>query len=116
VSPLIIGFFVKNHLGQHLFGDNTYLTYCEAPVMVPPGATFSATFHFQLPYLPTGDYSVLASIAEGTQAEHRQHHWVDDALFFKVHSSHVARGLIGVPMIQIEFHGEIVEHPLAQSA
>jgi lipopolysaccharide transport system ATP-binding protein len=30
-----------------------------------------------------------------------QHHWIGEAWFLKVHSSHVARGLIGVPMLDI---------------
>ena len=36
-----------------------------------------------MPYLPTGDYSVVAAIAEGTQEENVIHHWIDDALFFR---------------------------------
>jgi lipopolysaccharide transport system ATP-binding protein len=97
----IVGFFIKDKLGQYLFGDNTFLTYQDAPMFVARGDLFSARFRFQLPYLPTGDYSVLVAIAEGTQESHIQHHWVDEALFFRVHASHVARGLIGVPMLEI---------------
>ena len=94
----IVGFFVKDRLGQALFGDNTYLTYREAPHAIAAGRGFSATFQFQFPYLPVGDYAVTAAIAEGTQSDCVQHHWVEDALFLKVVSSHVARGLVGVPM------------------
>lgn len=100
ISP-IIGFFVKDKLGQNLFGDNTYLTYCEQPLTVAAGERFTANFHFQLPYLPTGDFSVVAAIAEGSQHDHVQHHWLDDALFFRVHSSHLVRGLVGIPMLDI---------------
>ena len=32
-SP-IIGFYVNDRLGQHVFGDNTYLTYMERPLSV----------------------------------------------------------------------------------
>ncbi len=101
VSP-IIGFYIRDRLGQHLFGDNTYLSYRETPLTVEAGESFFATFVFRLPYLPTGDFSVTVALAEGTQDDHVQHHWLDDALFFRVHASHVARGLIGVPMLDIK--------------
>lgn len=97
----IVGFFIKDSLGQNLFGDNTYLTYQLTPVAVPAGQEFAALFRFQMPYLPSGDFSVTVAVAEGTQTDHVQHHWIDDALFFKVHSSHVARGLVGIPMLEI---------------
>lgn len=111
-SP-IVGFYVKDRLGQYLFGDNTYLTYREAGLSLEKGQRFQAMFHFQLPYLPNGDYSVIAAIAEGTQESHVLHHWIDDALFFRVLSSHVARGLIGIPMLAIEM--EASSMPYASS-
>lgn len=98
----IVGFYVRDRLGQNLFGDNTYLTYQLSPVSVPAGHGFTARFRFQMPYLPSGDFSVTVALAEGTQADHVQHHWIDDALFFKVHSSHVVQGLVGIPMLGIE--------------
>ncbi|MCG5238968.1 ABC transporter ATP-binding protein [Azospirillum doebereinerae] len=97
----IVGFYVRDRLGQNLFGDNTYLTYQLDPVRVPAGTDFVTGFRFQLPYLPSGDFSVTVAIAEGTQADHVQHHWIEDALFFKVHSSHVVQGLVGIPMLGI---------------
>ncbi|MDX1411296.1 MAG: ABC transporter ATP-binding protein [Nitrospirales bacterium] len=105
VRKPIVGFYVKDRLGQYLFGDNTYLTYRENEMTLLAGQSFQARFHFQMPYLPTGDFSVVAAVAEGTQEDHVQHHWIDDALFFRVHTSHVARGLIGVPMMTIELTG-----------
>jgi lipopolysaccharide transport system ATP-binding protein len=102
----ILGFQVKDRLGQFLFGDNTYLTYRLAPQPMAAGREFSAAFRFQMPYLPTGDYSVVAAIAEGTQEDNVVHHWIDDALFFRVQSSHVTRGLIGIPMLDIAIRAE----------
>ncbi len=98
----IVGFYVKDRLGQFLFGDNTYLSHRQDEIALQTGQTFQAKFRFQMPYLPTGDFSIVAAVAEGTQEDHLQHHWIDDALFFRVHSSHVARGLIGVPMLGID--------------
>lgn len=109
-SP-IIGFYIKDRLGQNLFGDNTFLTYCDAPLTVGAGQEFSASFRFQMPYLPVGDFAVVAALAEGTQHDHVQHHWVDDALFFRVHSSHVSRGLVGIPMLDIALEIEGAHQP-----
>jgi len=104
-SP-IIGFFVKDKLGQILFGDNTYLSYLDHPVRVNTGTIFQAKFCFRMPVLPIGDYSIAAAVAEGTQENHIQHHWLHDALVFKSHSSSVATGLVGVPMNEIVLWGD----------
>lgn len=102
----IVGFYIKDRLGQYLFGDNTYLTYREQGFRVSAGTEFSAEFLFQLPYLPSGDYSIIASVAEGNQDDHVQHHWIDDAVFFRVNTSFVARGLVGIPMLEISLNHE----------
>lgn len=100
-SP-IIGFFVKDRLGQPLFGDNTYLSYMDKAVACNSGDTVVAEFSFQMPRLASGDYSVSAAIADGTQNEHVQHHWIHDALAFQSVSTSVATGLIGIPMLAID--------------
>jgi len=111
INGPIVGFYVKDKLGQNLFGDNTYLTYRGMPVTVPAGQSFAASFRFQLPYLPTGDFAVTVAVAEGTQDDHVQHHWLDDAMFFRVHSSHLIRGLIGLPMHDIALEVDGVRMP-----
>lgn len=98
----IIGFFLKNHSGQQLFGDNTYLSYREEPQFTQQGKLITARFKFQMPYLPAGDYMFAVACACGTQAEHVQHHWMHEALAFKSQATHVAGGLIGIPMQAIE--------------
>jgi lipopolysaccharide transport system ATP-binding protein len=101
VRQPIFGFYVKDRLGQRLFGDNTFIKYRHSVNPVRAGERVSASFRFILPYLPSGDYSVSCAIAEGSQDSHVQHHWIEDALFFKVLSSHVVQGLIGVAMHDI---------------
>jgi len=100
-SRLIVGFFLKDKLGQILFGDNTLIAYMDNPVSVTKGDEIVAEFEFRMPNLPVGSYSVAASIAEGTQEDHIQHHWIHDALVLISHSSSVCQGLIGVPMKKI---------------
>lgn len=98
----IIGFTVKDRLGQVLFSDNTYLSHRENPPFCGPGEEIHAEFTFLMPLLPAGDYSVTVAIANGTQDQNVQHHWIHDAILFKSESSSVATGLIGIPMQHIK--------------
>lgn len=102
-SP-IVGFHVKDKLGQALFGDNTYLSYSDDPLQADDGDTLVASFSFLMPRLAAGDYSVTVAVANGTQHSHVQHHWIHDALSFRSESTSVAAGLIGIPMSKIEFN------------
>ena len=97
----IIGFQLKDRLGQVVFCDNTYLVYQNNRLFVDAGAEVVARFEFRLPLLPTGDYSVSPAIAEGTQDEHVQHQWLHDALIIRVHASSVCMGIVGLPMRKI---------------
>jgi lipopolysaccharide transport system ATP-binding protein len=100
-SP-IIGFFLKDRLGQRLFGDNTYLSYQARPVAADAGQMLQAGFEFRMPILPMGHYSFDVAIAEGTQVEHTQADWVHDALVLESHSSSASTGLVGIPMRAID--------------
>jgi len=99
-SP-IIGFYVKDRLGQTLFGDNTFLSYKESPLICQSESRLSAEFTFNMPILPAGDYSITVALANGTQEIHEQHHWIHDAILFKSHASSVTTGIIGIPMFNI---------------
>jgi len=98
----IIGFFVKDRLGQDLFGDNTFLSYREQPIRCEGGIALQADFVFYMPLLPSGEYSITVAIANGTQETHVQHHWIHDAVLFRSESSSVASGLIGIPMLELK--------------
>ena len=100
-SP-IIGFYVKDRLGQNLFGDNTFLSYREHLVYCQEDGELQADFVFYMPLLPAGEYSITIAIANGTQATHEQHHWIHDAILFKSESSSVTSGLIGIPMLDVK--------------
>jgi lipopolysaccharide transport system ATP-binding protein len=98
----LIGFQVRDQKGQVIFGENTDLAYREAPFPVEAGSTFEACFEIEFPYLPTGSYSMVVALSDGTQLEHIHHRWIDDALFLTVDSSHVEGGLVGLPLHQVE--------------
>lgn len=102
-SP-IVGFSIKDRLGQTLFGDNTFLTYQDQNVYCQAGNELQADFDFYMPLLPHGHYSISVAIANGTQDEHQQQHWIHDAVLFKSESSSVSTGLVGIPMQQIKLN------------
>lgn len=97
----IIGFQVKDRLGQTIFADNTYLVYQHNPQPVNQGGELVARFEFRWPILPTGDYSIAVAIADGSQDSHVQHHWLHEALIVRVHASSTCFGLVGIPMKNI---------------
>ncbi len=100
-SP-IIGFYIKDRLGQTLFGDNTYFTYHDTPLDIDSQAYLEAEFNFIMPILPKGDYSVCVAIASGSNDNHVPLEWIHDAMILRSESSHVGTGLIGIPMQKIE--------------
>jgi lipopolysaccharide transport system ATP-binding protein len=100
----IVGFSVKDRLGQELFGDNTFLSYREQLVHCSAGEKAQADFVFYMPLLPPGEYTITTAIANGTQEIHEQHHWIHDAVLFKSESSSVVTGLIGIPMQHIKLN------------
>jgi lipopolysaccharide transport system ATP-binding protein len=97
----IIGFIVKDKLGQSLFGDNTYISQMGKQLLIERQQYFEASFKFIMPVMPAGDYSICIALAEGTQQNHIQHQWIHDALIFKSHSSSVSTGIVGIPMDSI---------------
>lgn len=101
ISKPIIGFHIKDRLGQIVFCDNTYLAHEDTIVSVCAGQELSAKFHFRMPILPSGEYSISLAIAEGTQEDHIQHHWLHDAMILTVQASSVCLGLVGIPMKKI---------------
>jgi len=94
-SP-IVGFFVKDRLGQSLFGENTY-TYVQPPCLAEAGERIVAEFIFSLPFLPNGEYSMTVAIADGEPYTHVQHHWLHDAVILHVQSKKLRYGLVGIP-------------------
>jgi lipopolysaccharide transport system ATP-binding protein len=100
-SP-IIGFIVKDRLGQVLLGDNTLERYAHQPLVVQAGSFVEARFSFIMPLLARGEYTIGVAVAEGTQESHVQHHWVHDAVAFRSMTNSVATGLMGIPMRDVK--------------
>ncbi len=100
----IIGFFCSNRMGQHIFGDNTFLVYRDKPVFLRAGRKIRASFSFAMPILEAGDYSLSVAVAEGTQEEHVQHDWKHDALILRSTATSCHTGMVGIPMRHISLN------------
>jgi len=99
--PLVrptVAFLMRDRLGQGLFGDSTYLTYAAAMPQFERGQAFSATFKFQLPYLPTGQYAVEFAVYDGTPDDHTLLARLQDSVFLPVQSAHPSAGLLNVAL------------------
>jgi lipopolysaccharide transport system ATP-binding protein len=107
-SP-IIGFVVKDKLGQALFGDNTY-GYSPVVQSAVPGETLTGSFQFTLPLLPSGTYSMTVAIAEGTPTQNVQHHWLHEALVFNVATARLWPGLVGIPFEHVSLRRSLGSH------
>ena len=95
-SP-IVGFFLKDRLGQQLFGTNTFLGGQGAACPARPGQSVRAEFCFHMPHLPIGKYTIDVALADGTYDEHVQNDWAFDALVLESMSSSLSAGLVGIP-------------------
>lgn len=101
ISSPIIGFQFRDRTGQVLFGDNTWLSYADAPLLVEAGQHFAADFTFRMPIIERGEYTIGVAVAEGSQENHVQHQWRYEAMLLQSVSSSVPTGLVGIPMKDI---------------
>ena len=101
LDNVIFGFYFKDRMGQRLFGDNSFMTYLDEPVITAAGDRLTARFRFRMPTLPAGLYSIDLAIASGSQDNHTQQHWVHDALEVRGTDSSMKHGLVGLPMLDI---------------
>jgi lipopolysaccharide transport system ATP-binding protein len=97
----ILGFLLRDRLGQDMFGENTLSFTSTTPRRVRPGQKFTGEFVFKLPMLPNGQYAVMASVADGDQYDNVQHHYLHDALIVNVSSSKIRFGLVGIPFERV---------------
>jgi lipopolysaccharide transport system ATP-binding protein len=102
-TPPVIAFFVKDRLGQTLFGDDTSLAKTHKGQTSESAKALDAEFLFDMPILPPGDYAFTVLIAEvrGDGAAPTVLDCVHDVLIVKSESPSVTTGLIGQPMSNI---------------
>ena len=95
ITQPIVGFYIKDRLGQNLMGDNSYSEHSTPPVLTE-GGTYEAVFGFDWPALAPGAYTITVAVSEGTHEEHVHRHWIHDALVLEVLSSSVRHAAVGL--------------------
>ncbi len=98
----ILGFLVRDRLGQDLFGENTLGFSSRVPTSIGADRQFEGIFEFRLPMLPNGQYAVMASVADGDLYDNVQHHYMHDALIINVSSEKIRWGLVGIAFERVE--------------
>ena len=101
VGNVIFGFNLKDRLGQHLLGENTFRGAGLEALAMQPGDCLQARFTFQMPVLHRGDYAVIAAVAAGTPGSHRQQDWLHEALVLSSGTDWAHAGLVGLPMLGV---------------
>ena len=95
-----LGFRVRTPEGINLWGDTSI------PGAIPvleAGREMEVVFHFILPRLANGVYSVGVAVSTGKQEAHHIQVWNHNALTFQVKSSYPLLGaMIGLPMSAID--------------
>jgi len=115
-SP-IVGFVVRDRLGQSLFGGNVCVAgQGSSSCTIVPGTRFVAELEFMMPVLHAGDYSLSVALAEGTQEHHVQYHWIHDALTFSSNPSELCFGLIAVELLHVELHRLVTQNSHNENA
>jgi lipopolysaccharide transport system ATP-binding protein len=97
----ILGFLVKDKLGQELFGDNTLNVANNSRLEAREGNILEGKFIFNLPRLQNGQYSILLSFAEGDHINHTQHHLIHDAYIMTVSSEEITFGIMNIEFDEV---------------
>lgn len=98
----IVGFLVRDKLGQDLFGENTLAAGAVDFGSFQIGDQIQGNFIFKLPMLLNGKYFITISLADGDLTTNIQHHWLHDAIIFDVFSNKNRWGLFGVEFEHVE--------------
>lgn len=101
IAKPIVGFSVKDRLGQVLFGGNTEHSHASIDPLTA-GQSIETIFDITVPGLALGDYMVSVAAGEGTATDHVMHHWIYDAYPFRS-ALPVQSGMMEVPIEQVSF-------------
>ena len=96
IPNAVIGFIVKDRLGQYILGLNSF--DCKLMINILSNNVCGLVFEFKLPKIANGYYTIDLAIAEGNVDKYRQLHWVYDALQFEVERLDY-RGVMVEPLI-----------------
>lgn len=101
----LVGFVVRDRLGQSLFAGSSGAVRTLDGVF-KPGEAFDVQIAFELPLLNLGDYSISAALGEGSLEKHTHYHWAHDVTVFKCAPDRVFGGLMRVEMKGLELSSQ----------
>jgi lipopolysaccharide transport system ATP-binding protein len=80
ISGLLVGFTVKDRLGQKIIEENNSTFVRSKSIRVKKNSQLGVSFEFKMPFLKSGQYSIDLAVAEGKQDNHIQQMWLYDAI------------------------------------
>jgi ABC-type polysaccharide/polyol phosphate transport system ATPase subunit len=92
----VVGFTLRNRLGDVVAATNTELEGVQLPTIVA-GSEFDVEFRFPWPPLVSGPVSLSPAVAEGSIQSHTMCDWIENALIVEVENG---RGLFGWMTLQ----------------
>ena len=93
VDHPIVGFTLRDRLGVELTGCNTSHEGRTLPP-IKQDQVITCDFHFALPYLAPGSYSISPAVAKGSLSHHDMCDWIDNALVFSLWSQTLVYGTL----------------------
>lgn len=103
VASAVVGFILKDRLGQALLVCNTWRDG-DVHVAVAANARLRAEFVFDMPHLRSGRYTLDVAVADGTLLQHVQLSWRYDACVIECVDTTVLSGIFGLPFRTISLH------------
>ena len=92
ITHPLAGFVLADVKGIHILAMNNYALGVDLGAF-RAGETRVVEFEFDFPCLKVGNYAISPAIAEGSQEDNIQHHWVHDACIVRIASMDPAAGL-----------------------
>jgi lipopolysaccharide transport system ATP-binding protein len=110
IPTLVLGFGIRDHLGQMVFGTNTFHTNQQLKDTMP-GERFSFTAHFNANLGP-GSYSIVCALTQSETHLERNFQWIDHAAIINVINTDKPY-FIGVSWNPIDFQiSKVTQSPL----
>ena len=103
VASAVVGFILKDRLGQALMVCNTWRDD-DVRVPVAANARLRAEFVFDMPHLRRGRYTLDIAVADGTPLQHVQLSWRYDACVIECVDTTVQAGIFGLPFRTISLY------------
>jgi ABC-type polysaccharide/polyol phosphate transport system ATPase subunit len=112
MHDVAIGVLFSDALNIGIFSFNSYMYNC-ALEFAPARTKVRALIRFKIPKIYPKEYNVTVALAEGTQMNHMQHHWIHSALTVQIASiDFVDMNILSLYPDEVSFEYEILENTL----